>query len=307
MSLVSVIINCLNGEKYLKETIESVFSQTYQNFEIIFWDNNSTDNTAKIAQSFDSKLKYFKGEKTVPLYNARNLAIEKASGEFVAIIDSDDLWLPHKLETQLKLFKNPKVGVVYSDSFYLINNQIKGSRFQTVTPYRGNVFSELFSDYFVPLTCIMLRTEALKTLPYVFDSRFQMIGDQDLMKRLAFTWEFDFVLEPLAKIRLHEDNLSKKFPRKFAEEGEIVLETYKNIFPDFENKYSNELNLQLDEIDYIHAKCDYMENKLSSCRKICLKKILKKKFFMLFVLSFIPKKIEDVLLSTYKKVSILLR
>ena len=70
--LVSVIVNCFNGERYLKEAIESVYAQSYDNWEIIFWDNASTDGSAKIAKSYDKKLKYFLAEKTVCLGEARN-------------------------------------------------------------------------------------------------------------------------------------------------------------------------------------------------------------------------------------------
>ena len=74
---VSIVMNCLNGEKYLRESIDSVYGQTYKNWEIIFWDNNSTDKSAEIANSYDSRLRYFKGELTISLGAARNKALEK--------------------------------------------------------------------------------------------------------------------------------------------------------------------------------------------------------------------------------------
>ena len=77
--LVSVIMNCLNGEKYLREAIETVYAQTYSNWEIIFWDNASSDGSAAVAQSYrDGRLRYFRGDTTVPLGHARNLAIQQS-------------------------------------------------------------------------------------------------------------------------------------------------------------------------------------------------------------------------------------
>ena len=114
--LVSVIINCYNGEKYLKKSIESVLSQKYKNWELIFWDNQSTDNSKEIFYSFnDNRLKYFKSKKYLKLYEARNEAIKVCSGEFISFLDSDDWWTPDKLKEQVPYFENPKVGLVYSN------------------------------------------------------------------------------------------------------------------------------------------------------------------------------------------------
>ncbi|MEK7079138.1 MAG: glycosyltransferase, partial [Patescibacteria group bacterium] len=64
---VSIIMNCFNGSKYLRESIDSVYAQTYRNWEIIFWDNASTDNSAEIAKNYDSRLRYFRSERNYPL------------------------------------------------------------------------------------------------------------------------------------------------------------------------------------------------------------------------------------------------
>ena len=114
--LVSVIMNCFNGERYLRDSIDGVISQTYKNWEIIFWDNQSVDKSAEIFKSYnDKRLKYFFANEHTSLYKARNLAIEKSKGDFISFIDTDDLWNKNKLELQLPYFKDPKVGVVYSN------------------------------------------------------------------------------------------------------------------------------------------------------------------------------------------------
>ena len=114
--LVSVIMNCCNGEKYLREAIDSVYAQTYQNWEIIFWDNNSTDNSALIAQSYDERLKYFLAKERTPLGKARVLAANEGKGEYLSFLDCDDLWETHKTEKQIKLLLSDKgiSGFVYS-------------------------------------------------------------------------------------------------------------------------------------------------------------------------------------------------
>ena len=104
--LVSVIINCFNGEEFLREAIDSVLAQTYTHWEIIFWDNQSTDATAEIVKSYtDSRIRYYYAPNHTPLGEARNLAVEKTKGEYINFLDADDIWMPNKLEEQIKLIE----------------------------------------------------------------------------------------------------------------------------------------------------------------------------------------------------------
>ena len=96
--LVSIILNCFNGEKYLKDALESVVNQTYKNWELVFWDNKSTDGSKKILDLYNSeKLKYYRSNVHTSLYEARNLAVKECKGEFIAFIDADDYWEKNKL------------------------------------------------------------------------------------------------------------------------------------------------------------------------------------------------------------------
>ena len=105
--LVSILMNCFNGEIFLREAIESVLKQSYKNWELIFWDNLSSDNSKKIFDSYNEKrFKYYLSDKHTILYEARNLAIKKAKGEFIAFLDTDDIWSKEKLSSQIKLFDN---------------------------------------------------------------------------------------------------------------------------------------------------------------------------------------------------------
>ena len=124
--LVSIIVNCYNGEKYLAHTLDSILNQTYQNWEIIFWDNQSTDNSSGIFKSYkDSRFKYFYANEHTILGKARNLAIEKSKGDFIAFLDTDDTWDKNKLELQMGCFNSPEVGVVYSNFWILKKDKKK--------------------------------------------------------------------------------------------------------------------------------------------------------------------------------------
>lgn len=117
--LVSIIINSYNGEKYLRKSISSIINQRYPNWEIIFWDNNSKDNTKKIVKSIDDKrIKYFRNRTYKKLYDSRNLAIKKCKGNYITFLDVDDWWHKNKLLSQVKLLNKKKdINIIYSNFF----------------------------------------------------------------------------------------------------------------------------------------------------------------------------------------------
>lgn len=105
--LVSVIMPSWNTGKFIAESIQSVINQTYKNWELIIVDDCSTDNTDEIVGKFtDIRIKYLKNEKNSGAALTRNRALREAKGEWIAFLDSDDLWKPEKLEHQLKFMKN---------------------------------------------------------------------------------------------------------------------------------------------------------------------------------------------------------
>ena len=119
--LVSVIMNCHNGEKYLEQSVKSIINQTYNNWELIFWDNDSNDNSKNIIYNFsDDRIKYFKSTNFKKLYESRNLAIQKAKGKFVSFLDTDDMWELDKIEKQVNfLEQNKDFKIVYSNYYIL--------------------------------------------------------------------------------------------------------------------------------------------------------------------------------------------
>ena len=102
-------MNCYNGEKYLKKSIKSILKQSYKNWELIFFDNKSQDNSKKIFFEFkDKRLKYFYSKKKLKLYRARNQAIKKSKGHYISFLDTDDFWHKDKLRDQINFFKKNK-------------------------------------------------------------------------------------------------------------------------------------------------------------------------------------------------------
>lgn len=211
--LVSVVINCCNGAQFLSQAIESVLGQTYPNWEIIFWDNCSSDKSAEIFHSFqDTRLRYFLSDIHTSLYEARNFAIDNASGEFVAFLDVDDWWESDKLEEQLTLFENEDVGLVYGN--YWLFDQEKNCKTVGVSGDLsvGNVLDDVLKHFNVGILTVVVRSSVIGRLTGPCDKRLHIIGDFDLFVRLATETEFSCVKTPVATYRWHKGNETKKDP-----------------------------------------------------------------------------------------------
>lgn len=217
---VSVIVNCRNGEKYLLCALESILSQTYENWEVIFWDNQSTDNSAKIFKSIsDVRFRYFYAPNLTNLYSARNYAIEKSVGELIAFLDVDDWWEPSKLAKQLKLFDRADIGLVYSN-YYRYDESSKSTKTVFKAPLPSGILTnQLIRNYKIGLLTIVVRRSAFE---YVsgFTGEYNIIGDFDFVIRVSSRYEIGVVSEPLAFYRWHAENLSRTSSRQMARELE---------------------------------------------------------------------------------------
>ncbi|CAN1498250.1 WcaA Glycosyltransferases involved in cell wall biogenesis [Burkholderiaceae bacterium] len=207
--LISVIMNCFNGQNYLSEAIESVISQSYSNWEIIFWDNRSTDLSAQIALSYDDpRIKYMLSPEHTTLHEARNRALKVASGEYLAFLDVDDYWFPEKLELQLSLFNKENVGIVYSN--YYIKDEVRGAQ-RLAIKYalpQGDVLDHLLKRHIAGLLTLIIRKSAILPFNEPFDSSYRIMGDYDLLVTLAKTWKFACIDRPMAVYRVHQKNES---------------------------------------------------------------------------------------------------
>lgn len=211
--LVSVIMNCHNGATFLKEAIQSVLNQKYKRWELIFWDNNSTDNSAKIFKNFkDKRLKYFFRKKKVSLYESRNSAIKMAKGEFIAFLDADDVWLPNKLLLQIKKFKDPKVGLVYG-KYLKVNDYSFLKRKQLIAKKdlpEGYITNNLFKFYGVGLLTIVLRKKFLNKRQ-IFKTQYNYLGDLDFVLRFSLKHKFAAIQKIIGVYRQHDSQMQRKY------------------------------------------------------------------------------------------------
>ena len=230
LPLISIIINCFNGDRFLQKALDSVISQTYKNWEIIFWDNQSTDKSAEIFNSYkDVRFKYYKALKhSEILYEAKNYALEKANGEFYAFLDVDDWWLSNKLEKQVPLFRDPKVGIVYGNFWNFFEKKNKTKIFRKNILPTGMILKDLLSNYPVGSPTYMIRKKSLDSLKFNFNNNYHIIGEFDLIIRLSVKWKADCVQSPVAFARKHEKSESYLKRNLEIEEMKVLYTEMKN-------------------------------------------------------------------------------
>jgi len=263
MPLVSVIMNCRNCSKYLPQALDSVYQQTFKDYEIIFWDNKSTDNSAEITLSYGEPLRYFRGEEFLPLGAARNAAIEKAKGKYITFLDSDDIWLPEKLEKQVELLElNKELGLVYSDSYIIDGNGnlIKNTYFYRIKPVRGNVFNELLRCNFIPMLTVAIRREVLDKVG-VFNPKYEIAEEYDLWLRIAEYYSIDFIEQPLAKYRVHSESAFQKNIALSYKEDLQIIEYWLNRNPELKRELGGKIKRRKALIYFLTAVSHIYRNK----------------------------------------------
>ena len=289
MPEISLIINCFNEAKFVRETLDSVFSQTFQDWEIVFWDNASTDGSGEIATGYGERVRYFRSKTTIPLGSARKCAYEKTVGEYIAILDADDIWLPEKLERQLQLFDaDPEVGMTYCDAIYFDEKGDQNRLFKLTNPYSGRIFGKLLAKNFIFSSTMMFRRSAIEKLGRAFDDRFARAQDYDLSLRMAYHYPIDYVDEPLTKWRIN--GLAEK-PWKLSlgpREAEIKLAVQNLImtYPAIKADYSLELRALNRGLDYASAVNAWRDRDPAQARSYLSAHGWGKKFLLVYLCTF---------------------
>jgi len=242
--LVSIIMNCYNGEEYLPYSIESVIIQNYKNWELIFWDNCSTDNSPNIIKSYsDIRIKYFKSENNTSLGIARNLAILNSKGEYIAFLDTDDIWLPDKLKIQIEIMLLEKgIGFIYTNYISFWSNGEFVAIDKSKISYQED-FSYLIKNYNVGMSTALVRKSIVDSNNIIFDEKFSLVEDYDYFLNITYLSKAYYCADLLVKYRMHANSLTHKFRSGWAEE---LYELHNKFLDSLDDKdlinYSNELN-----------------------------------------------------------------
>ena len=270
--LVSVIVNCYNGERHLKKCLSSILNQTYQNWEVIFWDNASTDDSAKIYNSYkDSRLKYFKSKINVTLGQARAWAVQKCNGEYIAFLDVDDEWFPEKTNIQIRQMIKENSYLSYSGLILKTDN---GKTSVSTPKYKsGYIFNNLLNQFEVNMPSSMIKAEALNALNINFDPQVVASEEYDLFMQIAAKYNVSVIKEPLCLYRMSSNSLTNSSIKSRSHDKRITLGKLKQNYFDEVLKCRKsfrkaEAKIHYYEFQYSYSKKDYYNAKKE------LKKIL---------------------------------
>lgn len=242
--LVSVVIATYNMAQYLGAAVDSILAQTWQNLEVIVVDDGSTDNTAEVMARYNNnaKIKYIQNENQGQP-KAKNCGINNTNGDFIAFCDADDLWEPYKLEHQMPLFQNPKVGVVYSD---ISNIDEFDKRYELPRQHvfhRGKITNQIIMYNFIPFGSSVFRRACIEKNG-IFDESFRMGIDWDLWLRYSIDWEFDYTDSRTYVYRVWSGQMSKNYRGRY-DHAFLIL-----------NKFISKHGSKLPKLVIANAKAD---------------------------------------------------
>ena len=223
--LVSVIIPTYNRAVWLREALESVFAQTWSDFEVIVVDDGSTDSSEQVVCDFGDRVSYIRQENGGAA-TARNRGVEAARGKWIAFLDSDDLWLPHKLDRCMDRIRRESETVFLFHPMVEIDENGAVVRGRSKRPAEGRVLDRLFAHCFVHTPTVVVRRDVLDEAGG-FDPALEVCEDYSLWLRISAKHPFALVTEPLAQRRLHKDRLSKSvMHRNMIQRAEMLERFY---------------------------------------------------------------------------------
>jgi len=288
MPNVSIIMNCYNGAKFVRDAIESVYAQTYTDWEIIFWDNCSTDATPEIAKSFDAKLRYFRGETTTPLGTARNLAMKHAQGDWIAFLDHDDLCLPHRFERQMAAIGGKDYALCYAGM-----REVDGEgRFvRNVLPQHnsGRIFGELLTDCDAFLQTTMVNRGYMQRYGIEAPPSFMVLEDVNLFLKLAARGPVCVLPEVVSVWRLLPTSLSETKKDRFPLEYFHLIDDLRQSYPGIDQRYPEAFRQADARGQYYQARRDMETGNIATARAT-MRRIagVRRAYLALYLLSFWP-------------------
>lgn len=219
MPRVSILLTCYNHLAYLPAAWEGIANQTYRDFEVIAIDDGSADGArewlSNQAPDFPLELQF--NENNLGTYASLNAGLARAKGDFIAILNDDDVWMPEKLERQLALMEaNPEVGLVHTDGFFIDGQgqRMEGSPlgFEFPRTETGDVLLDLIYQNKIIASAALVRRTCFQELGGFNESYFGS-GDWEMWLRIAEKWRVGYVDEALTLYRVHGANASHKLER----------------------------------------------------------------------------------------------
>ncbi len=243
--LVSIIIPTYNRACYISETIKTVLDQTYQSIEIIIIDDGSTDSTRAVVQAInDSRIRYISQENSGLPAVARNHGLRIARGEYIAFLDSDDLWMPDKLEKQISAFNFCPGLLAVATNGIAMKNSLKKNMFTMFRNARPS-FRQMLNNNMVINSSVLMRTDVIREVGFLDeDKRLKTSEDYDYWLRILYFKDNSILIlkDRLIIYRLHESNILNPENKRLIEECvQLIFAKYKDIDQDYMRKAYNNL------------------------------------------------------------------
>jgi GT2 family glycosyltransferase len=264
--VVSVIIPAYNVQSYIAATLQSALNQTFRSFEIIVVDDGSTDDTQVIAQSYRDRGVLVLTQSNSGPAAARNRALSIATGEYIACLDSDDLWEPDYLKTMIDfLGLHPEVSIVFSDTVFFGKSKFSGKRFQEVYPPSTPItFTKLAGFQSHVAMSATLRREVFDRLG-LFDEHLRGSEDFDLwLRALHAGYRIEPVPKVLVRYRRHASSVSSDGSNMFSEVLSALL------------KWRGQAGLSAEEQQAVEKSCQELQHQANV--REALRNIQKGKF-----------------------------
>ncbi len=231
MPVVSIIVNVWNGSETLAEALQSALAQTFSDWEMIVWDDCSSDDSAAIATGFaDPRIRYFLAPQRTSLGLAREAAIQKARGEWLAFLDQDDIWLPRKLELQLALAGPLPVGLIYGRTlaFRPDGRERDYDYFHEFSPLpEGLIVEELLGrGCFIAMSSAVIRRD-LALSAGLIPSEIRMTPDYFLYVSVNSGSEARAVQQVICRSRVHSQSMTNTYRRESLEESLWLVDRFR--------------------------------------------------------------------------------
>ena len=232
MPEVSIIMNIFNGATTLREAVQSALDQTLSDWELIAWDDRSSDESAAIVASFrDPRIRYFLAPEPMSLGQARDAAIKQGQGTWIAFLDQDDIWLPRKLELQLALSDSPSVGMIYGRTlaFYPDGSQRDHDYFHEFGPLpEGDILAELLGrGCFVAMSSVLLRRSAVQEAGGIPDF-VRVTPDYFLYLSVGSRYATRALQEVVCRYRNHPGSMTARYRLEAMTETLMLVEQWRS-------------------------------------------------------------------------------
>ena len=313
---VSITMPVLNGEKYISEAIESILSQTYQDFELIVVDDGSTDRTPELIQGFSqrARVKYVRHPERQGIARSVNDGVSHASGELIAFLDHDDAWLPDFLETQVNyLDQHPEAGMVHSDfqttdaDGNILEPSIAALRGPEARP-SGHVFPQLFMESFIVGNSVLIRKECFHKAGG-FDESI-LFGDYLLWMRIARHYRIDYVGKVLTQYRQHAVQSTQAPPVGDPDQASVAVQAIKKIldlYPEARTELGERTIGQRFGRLYFEVACRWFAVGAFPEARVCLARSIRHwptnlRYYMVYGATFVPKPVLTSARKTFRRV-----